>query len=165
MDDTYGPEVNAVRREHDLGLPHEFLFTRRYVHSPTGQWRVSSSVTKMGKAGEIMSHAVHALREFVREHRPAMVTFTAAEPSRVKLYEHLARRAAADPSNSEYRAYYDHPGSFHLIHHAFTDLPAVLRRLRDMEPILPRARPTPEQVRPPAQEPATADMPPGMAAV
>ena len=135
----YGPQADAVRREHALDYPHEFAFGRKKVE-PVRNSALRYNVTGQGQAGLIMSHAVHAVRDLLQTRRPMIVSFTAAEPSRQAVYEHLARRAvkqAAGEGGPEYRAFRegDNPHAFHLVHTALAHLPALQRLAPDLEEI------------------------------
>ena len=134
--DAQDPEQEQVRREHDLDHPHEVLWSRSSHPAPAGDGRFE--VTGQGKAGPMLSHATHALRELVDEHRPVSIEFSAKEPSRIKAYHHMMRRMAKEQTGGgEYEFLHEpghsfrarngvmihEPAYFHIVHKAAADLP------------------------------------------
>ena len=60
-------------------------------------------VTGAGKAHEVFSNVVPAVVSYVKEAKPPVMTFTATEPSRQRLYDRLVRATSA--ALPEYKAY------------------------------------------------------------
>ena len=92
------PDEAKYLQSHDLGPTIDFEFENE------GR---GAGITGTGHANEVMSHATQAMRELLEENRPAGVVFTAKEPSRRKLYEHVLRRFnqhAEDFGDGRYRA-------------------------------------------------------------
>ena len=117
------PEHEALRHAENLGYPHDFGFQRS---KGKGRKQGSYGITKEGRAGEIMSHAAHAVKEFLTQYQPMELHFSAAEESRQKAYAHLVRRVASDPDLArEYRIVRDadNPSSFNIVHRSAMDLP------------------------------------------
>ena len=131
--------MESLRQEHNLEYPHEFLFGR--AKGKPSESRERYGITGKGKAGLIMSHAVHALREFLRTKRPMFASFQAEQPSRQRAYEHLTRKmvkeSGAGTGRSEYRAFRNmaDPREFHLVHHAVADSPMYREMYPEMEEI------------------------------
>ena len=142
LEDEYGPQAEQIRQEHGLDYPHTFFFSRERKDPETGMTKRTCRVTGWGKNGLVMSHAVEALKTLIRDKRPMMTEFSAAEPSRMKLYGHLARRAVAEAARqagtgSEYSVFHDpaNPGYFHVVHNAVAAHPDFAGTFGHMEEI------------------------------
>lgn len=68
---------------------HDFVFTQENV-----QGRESVGITGAGSASEVFSNVMAASVAYVKEHDPDAVTFSAAEPSRQKLYDRVVKTLA-----------------------------------------------------------------------
>jgi hypothetical protein len=56
----------------------------------------SHGVTGTGEAFQVFSTVIDILRDFVKKHEPAMIKFSALEPSRIKLYSRLVDMVASE---------------------------------------------------------------------
>ena len=139
------PDVAEIVSAHGLSHPHEVLWSR----GPEKGGEVAGGrfdVTGEGKAGQMVSHATHALRELVDRYKPVSIEFSGHEPSRQKVYHRMMRRMAeGNVGGGEYVFLHEpgrsfrarggniihEPAYFHIVHQAAADLP----RYRDMEEI------------------------------
>ena len=174
---THGKRAEEYRELNRLSHPHTFLFTRRYRNPASGQMVETTDIIRPrkpaadrkhaqtsgdepgGKAGLVMSHAVEAIRRLIRARRPMAVKFTAAEKSRIKLYEHLARRAISGPAEEgvpAYSVYHNGKNDFALVHNGAA---AALPELRKM---LAAGRMQKLESSKPKTSVGTANLPPGM---
>ena len=125
----YTPEKMRTRVRNNLDWPHHIEFKRG--PGEEGASSGSYDITHQGKAGKVLSHAVHAIRELAKEYRPMDMHFTAVEDSRLKAYTHLMHRLAADPEVNRDYVFLTRPGtasrpdsgSFHIVHKAVAHLP------------------------------------------
>ena len=145
------PDLEEVRAAHGLEYPHEVMWMRG--PDKTDAFGGRTDITGEGKAGQMLSHATHALRELVHHYKPVSVEFSAAadEPSRQKAYHHMMRRLVKENvGNGEYVflheppmqadrewGIYGKPAYFHIVHQAAADLPRYegMERIGAGEPV------------------------------
>ena len=107
-----------------VDYPHHVNFMRG--EGKSGASDGTFEITGEGKAGTILSHAVHAIKELARNYNPMDIHFTAAEPSRVKAYAHLMHRLAGDKELGQHYVFLTRrgaagrpgSGSFYVVHRA-----------------------------------------------
>ena len=126
--------------EHDLDYPHEVAWGRGPAsgRDEEGAALKRYDITGQGKAGQMISHATHALSDLVNRYRPVSVEFSGLEPSRKKAYYHMMQRlAGTNIGGGEYAflheqgrgfrsrggKWIDEPDYFHIVHKAAAGIP------------------------------------------
>jgi hypothetical protein len=102
---AYGFSVSGGR-EYEILVTRDAQFEGVDVESDFLQFldeNDSYKVTGAGKAHEVFSQVVPATVSYIKEAKPSVLTFTAAEPSRQRLYDRLVKVASA--TLPEYKAY------------------------------------------------------------
>ena len=160
-----GEQAERTRVSNELDYPHYVGFKRG--EGEEGAKHGSYDITGQGKAAEIMSHAVRAIRELAEKYRPMEMHFVAMQPSRTRAYAYLMHRLAADKGVSQHYLFrgdedpLGHGGGlFYVVHRSVAHLPEY-RGLPSIEQMMAKAK---APVRKPAMQFYSNDggFPPGM---
>lgn len=123
------PPVSAGINEQKLGKPRWFMFTDD---------KRGSGITGAGHAADVFRYATGLLLAGLSKHNPEYMQFSAAEPSRQKLYRQMASRI--ERHNPNYTAFEatlkgEPSGNFYLVHKDAKDKLSQISESSNLRPL------------------------------
>ena len=97
-----GPTVNGVKSKDELyataydkdgrTITVSFVPWRNGIVDISFNRGGSMDITGKGDAAQIFATVVNAINNYIKAERPGWISFSASEPSRAKLYQHMVKR-------------------------------------------------------------------------